>query len=185
MPRRLISWKWSACIPQGVYPVWVCAGPVNFKPAYRPRGVYELRVRSGAAPLRTGSSPGCAAAAAAAAAVGSRGSSVRGAAPSRGCSAVGSSPLLRWRSSGCRYRPCYRCRRSHRCHSWRNDRSQTETATESSGGPWLKEEDEGGGGWMWYQGRMKRWTPRSLALQPLSFASWLTLTVTVYPQLNA
>jgi len=57
----------------GVYPVCKdasrrAAGPVYFKPAYQPRGVYELRVRSGAAPLRTGSSPGGAAAAAAAAA---------------------------------------------------------------------------------------------------------------------
>lgn len=121
----------------------------------RPRGVCELRAMSGAAPLRTGSSPGCAAA-------GSPGSyDLRGAAPSRSCSAAGSSPLLRWRSSGSRYRPRYRRRCFQRCRSWRNDRSQIETATESSGGPWLERRravvDECD------EGRTERWTDRSPA----------------------
>lgn len=96
-----------------------------------PRGVCELRAKSGAAPQRAGSSPGCAAA-------GSPGScDHRGAAPSRGCSAACSSPLLRWCSSSSRYRPSYRCRCFQRYRSYRNDRNQTETAIESSGGPWL------------------------------------------------
>lgn len=121
----------------------------SLKPAYRPRGVCAgLRVRSVAAPPRTGSSPGRAAVAAA----GCPGSCDHhhlhrggGAAPSRGCSAAaaGSSLhllLLRWRSSSCsqRYRPRYHhCHCCQRCRSCRNDRSQTETETESSGGPWL------------------------------------------------
>lgn len=122
------------------------------KPAYRPRGVCELRVMSGAAPLRTGSSPGCAVAA------GSPGScGHRGAAPSRRWSAAGSSPLLRWRSSCSRYRLHYHYCCLQRCCSCRNDRNQTETATESSGGPWLERRrravldgrDEG---------RLERWT---------------------------
>lgn len=98
--------------------------------AYQLLGVCELRGRSGAAPLRTGSSP---------AAVGSPGScDHRDAAPSRRCSAAGSSPLLRRRSScsHCRFR--YRRCCFRRCCSCRNDRSQTETSNASSGGPWLE-----------------------------------------------
>lgn len=127
----------------------------------RPRGVCELRAKSGAAPLRTGSSPGCAAAA------GSPGScGHRGAAPSRRCSAACSSPLLRWRSSCSRYRLRYHCCCLQRCCSCRNDRSQTETATESSGGPWLERRravldgrDEG---------RLERWTLRNGQEPPFS-----------------
>lgn len=99
----------------------------------RPRGVCALRARSDAAPQRTGSSPGRAAA-------GSPGSSDhRGAAPSQGCSAEDSSPLLRWRSSCSRYHPRYRCHCLQRCRLSRNDKNQTETATASWGGPWLEE----------------------------------------------
>lgn len=97
----------------------------------RPQGVCELRAKSGAAPPQTGSSLGCAVA-------GSPGSyDHRDAAPNRSCSAAGSSPLLRWRSSCSRYQQRYRCHCFQRCRSCRNDKSQTETATESSGGPWL------------------------------------------------
>lgn len=98
-------------------------------PAHRPRGACVLRVLNGAAPPQTGSSPGCAAA-------GSPGScDLHDAGPTRGCSAAGSSPLLHWRSSCSRCPP--RCRCLQRCRSRWNDKSRTETATESSGGPWL------------------------------------------------
>lgn len=87
-------------------------------------------MRSGAAPLRTGSSPGHAAAGSPC------GSDHHGVEPSRGWSAASSSALLRWRSSSSRYRPRYHLRCFQRCRSCRNGRSQSATVIESSGGPW-------------------------------------------------
>lgn len=138
------------CLP--FYPDLRCTHYLDENEALRrPRGVCELRAMSGAAPPRTGSSPGCAAA-------DSPGScDHRGAAPSRGCSAAGSSPLLRWRSSCSRCRPRYHCHCSRRYRSCRNDRNQTETATESSGGPWLGRAVVDGRD----EGRLERWTFRN------------------------
>lgn len=97
-------------------------------PAHRSRGAGALRGLNGAAPPQTGSSPGCAAA-------GSPGScDLHDAGPSRGCSAAGSCPLLHRRSWCSRCQPRSRC--LQRCRSCWNDRSRTESATESSGGPW-------------------------------------------------
>lgn len=91
-----------------------------------PRGdVCGVHVPSDAGSLLTDSSPVCAA--------GSRGDCGRGGeTPSRNYSAADSS-VLRWRSLGSRY-PQSSLRCSHR--SGRSDRSLSETASESWGGPW-------------------------------------------------
>lgn len=110
-----------------------CRPLFTLKPAYQPRGACEPRVPSGAARPRAGSSPGRAAAEAA----GSPSSTVlRGVAPSRCCSAEGNSDLLllRWSSSGSRYRQ--RCLLLRLLRSGRSGRSQTETVTGFLGGPW-------------------------------------------------
>lgn len=149
--------------------------------AYQPQGVCELRGRCGAAPLRTGSSPAVA---------GSPGScDHRDAEPSRRCSAAGSSPLLRWRSSCSHYRLRYHCCCFQRYCSCRNDRSQIETASVSSGGPWLERRRAVVDGRD--EGNPKRWTFRNgqeppssvhfpASLFPPSYLRWRPFTASVF-----